>query len=192
MLDSSCTGGDTSGTAMEILKCLLRCNSNRSEEHTSELQSQSNLVCRLLLEKKKSSISKFFCASARIRLVRSTTTVNRLSWRSERADTLPSFHPTVLPRLTQSFRMVTATAVSAQSEYVRPAMPAPAATLTAARGAQLDGAGRHRAPQKPAIAPGASPGRLSPRLHPPFFFFFLKVPAPPEFSSFPPPHPLPT
>src|SRR2546427_3304496 len=31
---------------------LLRCSS-RSEEHTSELQSQSNLVCRLLLEKKK-------------------------------------------------------------------------------------------------------------------------------------------
>src|SRR3989475_7433437 len=32
----------------------------RSEEHTSELQSQSNLVCRLLLEKKKreSTVSK--------------------------------------------------------------------------------------------------------------------------------------
>src|SRR2546430_7065868 len=28
----------------------------RSEEHTSELQSQSNLVCRLLLEKKKKSV----------------------------------------------------------------------------------------------------------------------------------------
>src|SRR2546430_12991010 len=28
-------------------------SSARSEEHTSELQSQSNLVCRLLLEKKK-------------------------------------------------------------------------------------------------------------------------------------------
>src|SRR2546427_7258284 len=28
----------------------------RSEEHTSELQSQSNLVCRLLLEKKKNSL----------------------------------------------------------------------------------------------------------------------------------------
>src|SRR5688572_32752248 len=28
---------------------------NRSEEHTSELQSQSNLVCRLLLETKKPS-----------------------------------------------------------------------------------------------------------------------------------------
>src|SRR5256886_8264510 len=29
------------------------CSKSRSEEHTSELQSQSNLVCRLLLEKKK-------------------------------------------------------------------------------------------------------------------------------------------
>src|SRR2546427_8592118 len=28
----------------------------RSEEHTSELQSQSNLVCRLLLEKKKNKV----------------------------------------------------------------------------------------------------------------------------------------
>src|SRR2546430_7237909 len=28
-------------------------SNHRSEEHTSELQSQSNLVCRLLLEKKK-------------------------------------------------------------------------------------------------------------------------------------------
>src|SRR5688572_32255932 len=31
----------------------------RSEEHTSELQSQSNLVCRLLLEKKKKKEKKF-------------------------------------------------------------------------------------------------------------------------------------
>src|SRR2546430_13042960 len=30
----------------------------RSEEHTSELQSQSNLVCRLLLEKKKTKFKK--------------------------------------------------------------------------------------------------------------------------------------
>src|SRR2546430_3966883 len=30
----------------------------RSEEHTSELQSQSNLVCRLLLEKKKNDTDK--------------------------------------------------------------------------------------------------------------------------------------
>src|SRR2546430_12284024 len=37
----------------------------RSEEHTSELQSQSNLVCRLLLEKKKNtqtvSVRLMFC-----------------------------------------------------------------------------------------------------------------------------------
>src|SRR2546430_11566077 len=31
----------------------------RSEEHTSELQSQSNLVCRLLLEKKKKNTSTY-------------------------------------------------------------------------------------------------------------------------------------
>src|SRR2546427_9460627 len=32
---------------------LMQLHQHRSEEHTSELQSQSNLVCRLLLEKKK-------------------------------------------------------------------------------------------------------------------------------------------
>src|SRR2546430_7385491 len=35
----------------------------RSEEHTSELQSQSNLVCRLLLEKKKSKSDRLPSAS---------------------------------------------------------------------------------------------------------------------------------
>src|SRR2546430_9879203 len=39
---SATTGSETSAGS-----------TNRSEEHTSELQSQSNLVCRLLLEKKK-------------------------------------------------------------------------------------------------------------------------------------------
>src|SRR2546430_3477838 len=33
----------------------------RSEEHTSELQSQSNLVCRLLLEKKKNKEKNYVC-----------------------------------------------------------------------------------------------------------------------------------
>src|SRR5688572_31566288 len=37
--------------AMEVAHQILR-----SEEHTSELQSQSNLVCRLLLEKKKKNL----------------------------------------------------------------------------------------------------------------------------------------
>src|SRR2546427_4682645 len=39
--------------------------SERSEEHTSELQSQSNLVCRLLLEKKKTKHTKTAAKSTR-------------------------------------------------------------------------------------------------------------------------------
>src|SRR2546430_6894484 len=46
--DGQARGGDG---ALEH-KCRFQA-SLRSEEHTSELQSQSNLVCRLLLEKKK-------------------------------------------------------------------------------------------------------------------------------------------
>src|SRR2546427_9394883 len=44
---AACTGCATAprGSALS--------STARSEEHTSELQSQSNLVCRLLLEKKK-------------------------------------------------------------------------------------------------------------------------------------------
>src|SRR2546427_6439151 len=37
----------------------------RSEEHTSELQSQSNLVCRLLLEKKKKQRTTASCSTLR-------------------------------------------------------------------------------------------------------------------------------
>src|SRR2546430_5671627 len=42
---------------------------DRSEEHTSELQSQSNLVCRLLLEKKKEYNSMHVRGYARHELV---------------------------------------------------------------------------------------------------------------------------
>src|SRR2546427_2619832 len=38
----------------------------RSEEHTSELQSQSNLVCRLLLEKKKSNLGSIRLKKERV------------------------------------------------------------------------------------------------------------------------------
>src|SRR2546430_13560543 len=38
---------------LKFASALLDVARERSEEHTSELQSQSNLVCRLLLEKKK-------------------------------------------------------------------------------------------------------------------------------------------
>src|SRR5688572_32210528 len=40
----------------------------RSEEHTSELQSQSNLVCRLLLEKKKTINFDLFSVCIQLRL----------------------------------------------------------------------------------------------------------------------------
>src|SRR2546427_8048614 len=42
--------GDLGGVPRKQLRL------RRSEEHTSELQSQSNLVCRLLLEKKKKKL----------------------------------------------------------------------------------------------------------------------------------------
>src|SRR2546430_13151244 len=40
----------------------------RSEEHTSELQSQSNLVCRLLLEKKKKHPNLLLALDTAVRL----------------------------------------------------------------------------------------------------------------------------
>src|SRR2546430_9887769 len=52
-----CTNGDYLPSRVGPPHCyghrVCQLNSRRSEEHTSELQSQSNLVCRLLLEKKK-------------------------------------------------------------------------------------------------------------------------------------------
>src|SRR2546430_11657153 len=47
--DQAITGGASTPGPGSMRKSTLL----RSEEHTSELQSQSNLVCRLLLEKKK-------------------------------------------------------------------------------------------------------------------------------------------
>src|SRR2546430_8728078 len=52
----ACGGRDPEeGRHRRLCRCRARARSRlcRSEEHTSELQSQSNLVCRLLLEKKK-------------------------------------------------------------------------------------------------------------------------------------------
>src|SRR2546430_13095948 len=46
-------------------RVIVRHLSDRSEEHTSELQSQSNLVCRLLLEKKKTTSRTYPSSSKR-------------------------------------------------------------------------------------------------------------------------------
>src|SRR2546430_11292134 len=50
--------GWKSSGGISLMRTLERTSFHRSEEHTSELQSQSNLVCRLLLEKKKKSIPR--------------------------------------------------------------------------------------------------------------------------------------
>src|SRR2546430_12946168 len=63
-------GGDLRGSAVALQVPLPRqpagspaqerhVQAARSEEHTSELQSQSNLVCRLLLEKKKKTKTSY-------------------------------------------------------------------------------------------------------------------------------------
>src|SRR5438270_9436599 len=52
----------------------------RSEEHTSELQSQSNLVCRLLLEKKKKIPSTHSNQAFKRSPLFSTTTVLVFRW----------------------------------------------------------------------------------------------------------------
>src|SRR5688572_31489359 len=51
---------DTSSRSSTRRTICSTCRLMRSEEHTSELQSQSNLVCRLLLEKKKERINVYY------------------------------------------------------------------------------------------------------------------------------------
>src|SRR2546430_11970146 len=70
-----CTQGSTcacspSGTGRRTYLCRSR---YRSEEHTSELQSQSNLVCRLLLEKKKNKSDSHSISSSSERSAPSCT-----------------------------------------------------------------------------------------------------------------------
>src|SRR5438270_2038502 len=67
--------------------------SERSEEHTSELQSQSNLVCRLLLEKKKivraaAYISPVQCRVSSLMLARSSQRSCRATDASEEGERL--------------------------------------------------------------------------------------------------------
>src|SRR5688572_31074485 len=59
-----------------------RVRAARSEEHTTELQSQSNLVCRLLLEKKK------------IEKIRNYAKLTAISFHSTRYDPLLSYSST--------------------------------------------------------------------------------------------------
>src|SRR2546430_12469432 len=51
--------GRQADNLVRLAPCNVLLAGTRSEEHTSELQSQSNIVCRLLLEKKKKIRAKF-------------------------------------------------------------------------------------------------------------------------------------
>src|SRR5256885_2462396 len=71
----------------------------RSEEHTSELQSPCNLVCRLLLEKKKNLDNVAFSSTRR---------ALRLSHRSFALDYILCFTTPVSPRLTWQYALLPA------------------------------------------------------------------------------------
>src|SRR5207248_8371628 len=58
------------------LRAVARATSRRSEEHTSELQSPYDLVCRLLLEKKKKKIIKY-----------NVVAINNITYRNEEINT---------------------------------------------------------------------------------------------------------
>src|SRR2546430_7980606 len=58
-----------------LVACVLYIVNTRSEEHTSELQSQSNLVCRLLLEKKNKDISDLIAQTQTIPAAKPTALV---------------------------------------------------------------------------------------------------------------------
>ena len=59
---AGCTTVDVVSTLKKMREniddCIAEVSAERSEEHTSELQSRRNLVCRLLLEKKKNEKKK--------------------------------------------------------------------------------------------------------------------------------------
>src|SRR2546426_6881947 len=57
ILAAHCSASSREGTSMSV-NPPMACQDRRSEEHTSELQSPCNLVCRLLLEKKNKAVAR--------------------------------------------------------------------------------------------------------------------------------------
>src|SRR2546430_6927390 len=84
----------------------------RSEEHTSELQSQSNIVCRLLLEKKKQRAS---CSS----LPPSPT---RLPATSEHIQTTNARHNSPKPLSEPHLALQLPTTLAANASPLRPSV----------------------------------------------------------------------
>src|SRR5688572_32022822 len=67
-------------------------SSGRSEEHTSELQSQSNLVCRLLLEKKKKNTKNVMVIIKNLRIIGRNKNSTHLKTRNQITYTAVSIH----------------------------------------------------------------------------------------------------
>src|SRR2546430_7269912 len=97
---------NTNGRAWDVLSGPAKVK--RSEEHTSELQSQSNLVCRLLLEKKKKNISNhiFFNPNPYGRSALNTRCTIACSTLNN-ASSIRSLHPTPLLRASRRCRAPT-------------------------------------------------------------------------------------
>src|SRR5439155_19248209 len=60
LLETEDPGHESDGVACKRRTGVCRAPTDRSEEHTSELQSRGHLVCRLLLEKKKKNNKGWF------------------------------------------------------------------------------------------------------------------------------------
>src|SRR5258706_8996713 len=59
---SKCCGGLECAAIQTVLICACWCSDDRSEEHTSELQSLTNIICRLLLQNRHCINGEWCCA----------------------------------------------------------------------------------------------------------------------------------
>src|SRR5262249_55691622 len=168
-----------------------RGSGRRSEEHTSELQSLTNLVCRLLLEKKKQKV-----------MSRQGTLIGgqRRARREAAKPAAPAEPPAAL-----RYHSVPRAPHEDATRVTRPRSPSstslahhPAAALSCCVDVS------HSFPPFIPRSGGASDVRLGcarrrfrssgsrlPRLPVLCLFFFFKYPAPPELPPFSPPRPLP-
>src|SRR5262249_48559379 len=161
-----------------------------SEEHTSELQSLTNLVCRLLLEKKKNWDEGVSALLNAARLLRSTAVEGGGPPSKHRRETVAAgcsaSNGALRPRVSQLPPPAHRCPRRPLPPYPRPPrVPAP-----------LFGALSHSHPPPPTTRVGVSPHdgaplvsrRLSPRS---YCLFFFKFPAAPRLPPFSPTRPSP-
>src|SRR5262249_9609804 len=164
--------------------------SMRSEEHTSELQSLTNLVCRLLLEKKKKSLltkELYRNPTNRAHLRRNQHDKHGLKWQYLHvADVVSSIN--IAGSDARRYRLVSAPTRCRASVVpsVRTMCGFPPHGLAPYHGLRL----RLCDPIAPSVHRSRGlPAAAVHYLQVPFFFFF-KGPAPPRFSPFSPPRPF--